>query len=51
MNRTQEVVDGLVVADGDAAILLKLGKEVFDQVARPVEPAVMVAPAKLFLPT
>ena len=43
MNRTEEVACGFVVARDDAAVLLELGKEVLNQMARyvhmPVEAA------------
>jgi hypothetical protein len=43
INGTQEVACSFVVASGDAAVLLELGKEVFDQVPCFVEMAVVLS--------
>ena len=43
MNGAEEVLGGFVVAGCDGPELLKLGKEVFDQVARFVEVSVVVS--------
>lgn len=42
INGAEEVAGGLVVAGGDAAILLELGEELLDQVTRPVQVFVIV---------
>lgn len=46
VNRAEEVASGLVVASGNAAILLELVEELFNQMARPVQ--VLVVVARLF---
>lgn len=40
----EEIAGGLVIAGGDGAVLLKLVEEVLDQVACPVEVAIVFAP-------
>ena len=44
MDCAEKVASGLVVAGGDGAILLEPGKEILNQVTRPIQMPVMVAP-------